>query len=198
MESTLFDSTMKLVKVNVPDDQAMIDVTANKIVEYAVTNKQAVLFVPSIEVADKLYVAIKELEYFDTAIAHDGLEQKHRETLLDLYYKGFFQILITTDVKYLYEGINPFKVNLVVNFDLPVKSDSPDEPDMEVYWDRSCSRGAVFNLLCGDRAKMIMEKIEKQLNLTVIEVPSWESFKDFDVAFVEAGLYPKLLGLEVL
>lgn len=52
---------------------------------------------------------------------------------------------------------------------------------------------AVFNLLCGDRDKMIMEKIEKQLNHLVIEVPCWESFKDFDVAFVEAGLYPKLL-----
>ena len=114
MESTFFDSTMKLVKVNVPDEQAMIDVTANKIVEYAVTNKQAVMFVPSTELAEKLYRAIKELEHFDTAIAHAGLEQKHRETLLDLYYKGFFQILITTDVNYLYEGIDPFKVCSII------------------------------------------------------------------------------------
>nr|GEY37335.1 hypothetical protein [Tanacetum cinerariifolium] len=40
--------------------RSKIEVAADKIVEYGVTNKQAVMFVPSIELADKLYAAISK------------------------------------------------------------------------------------------------------------------------------------------
>ena len=89
----------------------------------------------------------------------------------------------------------------MVNYDLPVKHDTPSEPDYEVYlhrigrtgrfgrkgerrlfdflegfvWgDINCiclmKTGAVFNLICGDRDKMIMDKIEQHFAHVVPEV----------------------------
>ncbi|KAI3714578.1 hypothetical protein L6452_21535 [Arctium lappa] len=70
-------------------------------------------------------------------------------------------------------------VNLVVNFDLPVRYDSPSEPDCEVYLHRIGRagrfgrKGAVFNLLCGNRDAVIMGKIKKYYNHYVTEVNSF-------------------------
>nr|XP_043626121.1 DEAD-box ATP-dependent RNA helicase 38-like isoform X3 [Erigeron canadensis] len=94
----------------------------------------------------------------------------------------------------LYESLDkyfePFSydVNLVVNYDLPVTRAS-EEPDIDVYLQRLCFyNGAVFNLLCGNRDNMIMERIEKNLNQDVIQVPSWTSIEKFILASNRAGL----------
>ncbi|CAA7406426.1 unnamed protein product [Spirodela intermedia] len=68
-------------------------------------------------------------------------------------------------------------VNVVVNYDLSTKYDAPMEPDFEVYLHRvgrtSCF-GIVFNLLCWDSDKTIMERIEQS--------------EDFKAALNSAGL----------
>ena len=56
----------------------------------------------------------------------------------------------------LTEDKKPFYFSLLVNFNLT-----------NTFVDAT---GAVFNLLSDNRDKMIMEKVEKQLNHTVIEV----------------------------
>ncbi|GKD16235.1 hypothetical protein Tco_1205393, partial [Tanacetum coccineum] len=55
-----------------------------------------------------------------------------------------------------------------VNFDLPVKRDSLDEPDIDLYL-----------LRLPERARI---------------VPSWESRKDFELAFIEAGIRSRLMN----
>ncbi|PWA35609.1 P-loop containing nucleoside triphosphate hydrolases superfamily protein [Artemisia annua] len=53
--------------------------------------------------------------------------------------------------------------------------------------------GVVFYLLCGDKENMIMEKLERHLDCKITEVPSWESRKDFELAFIEAGIRKRLM-----
>lgn len=83
---------------------------------------------------------------------------------------------------------------MVVNFDLPIKHECPTEPDYEVYLHpmgragRFGRKGAVFNLLCGDRDEMITQKIERHFNHYVDDVPSWTSDQDFEDALKKAGL----------
>ncbi|GKB91369.1 hypothetical protein Tco_0963641 [Tanacetum coccineum] len=103
---------------------------------------------------------------------------------------------------------------MVVNFDLPVKRDSLDEPDIDLYLLRLPEKGVVFYLLVlilksynfydatgvvfyllsGDKENMIMEKLERHLDRTITEVPSWESRKDFELAFIEAGIRSRLMN----
>ncbi|XP_059649258.1 DEAD-box ATP-dependent RNA helicase 38-like [Cornus florida] len=102
---------------------------------------------------------------------------------------GTTQVLISTDL-----GFDQAEVNLVVNYDLPVKYETPSEPDYEVYLHRIGMagrfgrNGAVFNLLCFDGDIMLMEKIEKHFNTQVDEVPSWNSEENFEAALKNAGL----------
>ncbi|KAJ0705416.1 putative RNA helicase [Helianthus annuus] len=80
-------------------------------------------------------------------------------------------------LKYLLaRGFDQIKVNMAVNYDLPVIHDNPTEPESDVYLHRVGRagrfgrKGAVFNLLCGDRDKMVMEKIERHFNRYFTEV----------------------------
>ncbi|CAA6669466.1 unnamed protein product [Spirodela intermedia] len=82
-------------------------------------------------------------------------------------------------------------VNVVVNYDLSTKYDAPMEPDFEVYLHRvgrtSCF-GIVFNLLCWDSDKTIMERIEQKPIVSIFfQVPDWRS-EDFKAALNSAGL----------
>ncbi|WOK97201.1 LOS4 [Canna indica] len=82
-------------------------------------------------------------------------------------------VLITTDL--LARGFDQRQVNLVINYDLPVKYDSPSEPDCELYLHRVGrtgrfgSQGAAFNLLCTDRDRSVMEKIERHFQHQIPE-----------------------------
>ncbi|KAK6140028.1 hypothetical protein DH2020_026244 [Rehmannia glutinosa] len=92
------------------------------------------------------------------------------------------------------DELSKIMVNVVVNYDLPVRYDSPSEPDYEVYLHRVGRagrfgrKGAVFNLLCLDRDDMIMAKIEKHFNHQITEVAPWNSEEEFQVALKNAGL----------
>nr|XP_043626116.1 DEAD-box ATP-dependent RNA helicase 38-like isoform X2 [Erigeron canadensis] len=154
---------VKQYKVNVPDECSKFEVTADKLIRFELNKMQAIIYVGSRKTADMLYESLdKYFEPFsyDVSIVHADLAHKDRDTI----------------------------VNLVVNYDLPVTRAS-EEPDIDVYLQRLCFyNGAVFNLLCGNRDNMIMERIEKNLNQDVIQVPSWTSIEKFILASNRAGL----------
>ncbi|PWA92957.1 ATP-dependent RNA helicase DBP5 [Artemisia annua] len=183
---------LKQFKVNVPDDKSKIETTKRKIIDLGITKNQVVIFVPKIELADMLYDSIREY-HFHVSVVHRDLTKLEREEMVSNFYEMFTQILITTDLKYLNEGTIPCKVDMVVNFDVPVKRDSVEEPDIDLYLQRLPEKGVVFYLLCGDKENMIMEKLERHLDCKITEVPSWESRKDFELAFIEAGIRKRLM-----
>ncbi|CAK9161641.1 unnamed protein product [Ilex paraguariensis] len=183
--------SVKQYKVKCPDELAKILVIKDKIMELGQKLGQTIIFVRTRNSASMLHKALVDYGYEVTTI-QGALKQEDRDKIVKEFKDGLTQVLISTDV--LSRGFDQSQVNLVVNYDLPVKYNNPSEPDYEVYLHRVGRagrfgrKGAVFNLLCGDRDVMIMAKIEKYYNSQVDEVPSWRSDEDFEAALKKAGL----------
>ncbi|KAH6821354.1 P-loop containing nucleoside triphosphate hydrolases superfamily protein [Perilla frutescens var. hirtella] len=108
----------------------------------------------------------------DTTI-HGALKQEDRDKIIREFRDGLTQALISTDL--LARGFDQIQINLVINYDLPLRYENRSEPDYEVYLHRAGRagrfgrKGVVFNLLCHDSDDMIMNKIEKYLNSQITE-----------------------------
>ncbi|KDP29205.1 hypothetical protein JCGZ_16594 [Jatropha curcas] len=182
---------IKQYKVYCPDELAKILVIKDRILEVGEKLGQTIIFVSSKRSAGMLHKALVELGYEVTTI-HGALTHEDRDKIVKEFKDGLTQVLISTDL--LARGFDQQQVNLVINYDLPVKFESPNEPNYEVYLHRIGRagrfgrKGAVFNFVMDDRDRMIMEKIETYFGTQVAEVPSWDSEEDFKVALKAAGL----------
>ncbi|KAA8516622.1 hypothetical protein F0562_016872 [Nyssa sinensis] len=183
--------SVKQYKVNCPDELSKIMVIKDKIFELGQKLGQTIIFVRTRNSAGMLHKSLVDYGYEVTTI-QGALKQEDRDKIVKEFKDGLTQVLISTDL--LARGFDQSQVNLVVNYDLPVKFDSPSEPDYEVYLHRIGRagrfgrKGAVFNLLCNDRDKSIMSKIEQHFNIQIAEVGSWKSEEDFEDALKKAGL----------
>ncbi|KVH99939.1 DEAD-box ATP-dependent RNA helicase 38 [Cynara cardunculus var. scolymus] len=183
--------SVKQYKVKVPNEPSKIMVIKDKIMELGQKVGQTIIFVRTRRSAGMLHEELSKYGYEVTTI-QGALNQEDRDKIVKEFKDGMTQVLISTDV--LARGFDQSQVNLVVNFDLPIRHDFPSEPDYEVYLHRIGRagrfgrKGAVFNLLCDNRDAMIMEKIERHFNHYVTEVPSWDSDEQFEDALKKAGL----------
>ncbi|XP_043711596.1 DEAD-box ATP-dependent RNA helicase 38-like [Telopea speciosissima] len=181
---------VKQYKVQCPDELAKILVIKDKIFELGEKLGQTIIFVRTRNSAGMLHKALVEYGWQCTTI-QGALKQADRDKIVKEFKDGLTKVLISTDV--LARGFDQAQINLVVNYDLPVKYGT-SEPDYEVYLHRIGRagrfgrKGAVFNLLCSDMDMMIMEKIEKHFGHNIAEVPSWLSDDDFVAALKAAGL----------
>ncbi|GAB4827073.1 DEAD-box ATP-dependent RNA helicase 38 [Ancistrocladus abbreviatus] len=183
--------SVKQYKVNCPDELAKNLVIKDKILELGDKLGQIIIFVRTRNSAGILHKALTDYGYEVTTI-QGALNQEDRDKIVREFKDGLTKVLISTDL--LARGFDQSQVNLVVNYDLPVKHGSWSEPDYEVYLHRVGRagrfgrQGAVFNLLCGDKDKMMMQKIENHFGTKVVEVASWQSDQDFESALKEAKL----------
>ncbi|GKA32857.1 DEAD-box ATP-dependent RNA helicase 38, partial [Tanacetum coccineum] len=183
--------SVKQYKVSVPDELSKIKVIKDKIMDLGQKVGQTIIFVRTRKSAGMLHEALVEYGYEVTTI-QGALSQEDRDKIVKEFKDGLTHVLISTDV--LARGFDQSQVNLVVNYDLPIVYDNPTQPDNEVYLHRIGRagrfgrKGAVFNLLCGERDEKIMEKIERHFNHYVAEVPDWKSNEDFEDALKKAGL----------
>ncbi|XP_057983588.1 DEAD-box ATP-dependent RNA helicase 38 [Malania oleifera] len=182
---------VKQYKVNCPDELSKILVIKDRIFELGEKLGQTIIFVRTRNSASMLHKALTEYGYQVTTI-QGALRQDDRDKIVKEFKDGLTKVLISTDL--LARGFDQSQVNLVINYDLPVKHDFQSEPDYEVYLHRIGRagrfgrKGAVFNLLCDDRDHMLMSKIEKHFGSHIAEVPSFRSDEDFEAALKEAGL----------
>ena len=102
-------------KVNLPDERSKIDVTISKIVQYGLTEVQAVMFVHSKETAELLHKKLVDCK-IDVATVHGDLAPEARNELITLFYEYAFQILITTNFAFLADGINESTVCVHLSF----------------------------------------------------------------------------------
>ncbi|KAJ4724193.1 DEAD-box ATP-dependent RNA helicase [Melia azedarach] len=183
--------SVKQYKVLCPDELAKVMVIKDRIFELGENLGQTIIFVRTRYSAGILHRSLAEFGYEVTTIM-GAQKQEDRDKIVKEFKDGLTQVLISTDL--LARGFDQQQVNLVINYDLPVKHDTPTEPDYEVYLHRIGRagrfgrKGAVFNLLLGDMDKMRMEKIERHFGTQVAEVPSWNSDEDFKGALKAAGL----------
>ncbi|KAL5976611.1 DEAD-box ATP-dependent RNA helicase [Asimina triloba] len=181
---------VKQYKVPCPDELAKIDVIKEKIFELGEKWGQAMIFVRTRRSADMLY---KELENYgyDCTCIHGAHRQDERDKMVKEFKEGLTKVLISTDL--LARGFDQAQVNLVVNYDLPIKHES-SEPDYEVYLHRVGRagrfgrHGAVFNLLCTEREYAVMEKIENHFNHKAELLKDWRSSEEFELALKKADL----------
>ncbi|XP_010683967.2 DEAD-box ATP-dependent RNA helicase 38 [Beta vulgaris subsp. vulgaris] len=182
--------SVKQYKVRCPDELAKVTVVKEKVLELGQKLGQSIIFVRSKNSASYLHRALVDMGYEVTTI-QGALTHDDRDKIVKEFKDGLTKVLISTDL--LARGFDQSQVNLVVNYDLPVKHDARTEPDCEVYLHRVGRagrfgrKGAVFNLICDERENMVMEKIENHFGTKVVEVPSL-SDEDFEAALREAGL----------
>nr|XP_004238462.1 DEAD-box ATP-dependent RNA helicase 38 [Solanum lycopersicum] len=182
--------SVKQYKVQCPDELSKIMVIKDRILELGQKVGQTIIFVRTRNSASMLHKSLVDYGYEVTTI-QGALRQEDRDKIIKEFKDGLTQILISTDL--LARGFDQSQVNLVVNYDLPVRHESPTEPDHEVYLHRIGRagrfgrKGAIFNLLCSDRDNMLMSKIENHFNHQVAEI-SWNSEEDFENALKIAGL----------
>ncbi|KAM7496588.1 hypothetical protein LguiA_021002 [Lonicera macranthoides] len=183
--------SVKQYKVDCPDELSKVMVIKDKILELGQKVGQTIIFVRTRNSASNLHKSLVEYGYEVTTI-QGALKQEDRDKIVKEFKDGLTQVLISTDI--LARGFDQAQVNLVVNYDLPVNYNNPTEPDCEVYLHRIGRagrfgrKGAIFNLLCDNRDKMLMQKIEQHFNYPVTQVPSWKSDEDFENALKKAGL----------
>ncbi|KAL5716089.1 RNA helicase [Ranunculus cassubicifolius] len=182
---------VKQYKVHCPDENAKIQAIKEKIFDLVDKLGQSIIFVHSRASANALHKSLTTFGWEVTTI-HGAVDIDKRDAIIKEFKNGLTSVLISTDL--LCRGFDQSQVNLVINYDLPVKYDSPGEPDYEVYLHR-CGRagrfgrkGAVFNLLCQDNDHMLMNKIQNYFRHEIVEVPNWNSDEDFGKALKEAGL----------
>ncbi|KAK7273696.1 hypothetical protein RIF29_14755 [Crotalaria pallida] len=185
---------VKQYKVRCPDELSKIEVIKDYIFEIGENVGQTIIFVRTRESAKSLHTALVDLGYEVTSI-QGALSHEERDKIVKEFKDGLTQVLISTDV--LARGFDQQEVNLVINYDLPVKH-TPErtrerEPDYEVYLHRVGRagrfgrKGAVFNLICGERDENLMSKIVNHFGCHVTEVQE-KSVEDYKRALKEAGL----------
>ncbi|KAM3287918.1 DEAD-box ATP-dependent RNA helicase 38 [Capsicum chacoense] len=183
--------SVKQYKVHCPDELSKVMIIKDKILELGQKVGQTIIFVGTRNSVSMLHKSLVDYGYEVTTI-QGNLTQDQRDKVIKEFREGLTQVLISTDI--LARGFDQSQVNLVVNYDLPVRHGNRSEPDQEVYLHRIGRagrfgrKGAIFNLLCGDRDDMLMSKIENHFNHQVTEIPSWRSDEDFENALKKAGL----------
>ncbi|KAI3752832.1 hypothetical protein L2E82_24870 [Cichorium intybus] len=132
-------------KVKVPDELSKIIVIKNKIMEIAEKLGQTIKFVRIRRSAEILHEALVKYGYEVTTI-QGTLTLEHMDKIVKEFKDGLTQVLISTDL--LARGFDQSKVNLVVNYDLPVNHECDTKPDNEVRRNR-------------DQAKKLLEVLIK-------------------------------------
>ncbi|KAJ4843556.1 hypothetical protein Tsubulata_007975 [Turnera subulata] len=183
---------VKQYKVELPDELAKIAVIKDRILELGEKIGQIIIFVKTRKSAGMLHKSLMDFGYYVTTL-HGALEHGDRDKIVKEFKDGLTKVLICTDV--LARGFDQQQVNLVINYDLPVKHGTSDsDPDYEVYLHRIGRagrfgrKGAVFNFIMHDWDREAMRKIENYFDTQVAEVPSWNKDQDFEAALKSAGL----------
>ncbi|KAL9455321.1 hypothetical protein AB3S75_010686 [Citrus x aurantiifolia] len=181
--------SVKQYKVYCPDELAKVMVIRDRIFELGEKMGQTIIFVRTKNSASALHKALRDFGYEVTTIMGATI-QEERDKIVKEFKDGLTQVLISTDV--LARGFDQQQVNLIVNYDPPVKHGKHLEPDCEVYLHRIGRagrfgrKGVVFNLLMDGDDMIIMEKIEQYFDIKVTEVRNSE--EDFKAALEAAGL----------
>ncbi|XP_056170673.1 DEAD-box ATP-dependent RNA helicase 38 [Syzygium oleosum] len=183
--------SVKQYKVHCPDEPSKVLVIRDRIFELGENLGQTIIFVRTRHSAKNLHETLVSFGYEVTTI-QGALRQEDRDKIVKEFRDGLTQVLISTDL--LARGFDQQQVNLVINYDLPVKHNNPSDPDCEVYLHRIGRagrfgrKGAVFNLLCSERDMALMAKIENHFASRVPEVTPWNSEEAFKKALQAAGL----------
>ncbi|TVY25280.1 ATP-dependent RNA helicase [Lachnellula hyalina] len=99
----------------------------------AMTVGSSIIFVKRRNTADAIADRLTKEGHHVVAV-HGAFEGAERDRILEEFRTGKIKVLITTNV--LARGIDVQSVNMVINYDVPMKGRNDDEPDAETYLHR--------------------------------------------------------------
>ena len=167
---------------------------------------QAMIFVNTIATANFLKDVIQKISMqrnitLQAQIITGKMPDKQRDRTIDDFRNCNFNALLCTDV--LARGIDIPEVDIVINYDLPVKSDSTGwkEPDTATYQHRVgrtgrfMTDGISVTLYQGDSEESMVKKIEKYWDYEMQEITNFNQFLEM---FFEMRPYLKTSNVEEL
>jgi len=86
-----------------------------------ISTSQSIIFCNTIKKVEWLEQNLKENNFTITVI-HSNMEQHERDNIIKEFREGKTRLLITTDL--LARGIDIPKINMVINYDIPVDKDT--------------------------------------------------------------------------
>ncbi|CAG8438640.1 17814_t:CDS:2 [Acaulospora morrowiae] len=125
---------------------------------------QSIIFVEKRITADEIAKRMTEIGH-KVINLHGGLSTTERDEVMDGFRKGSAKVLIATNV--IARGIDILQVNLVINFDIPIKRNTKggNEPDYETYLHRIGRtgrfgrEGIAINLVSDETSWKILQEI---------------------------------------
>lgn len=124
------------------------------------------------------------------SFTHGGLSSEEREKLIDDFRSGRRKVLIATDV--LARGLDVTNVNLVINYDLPVKMRT-GEPDHDTYLHRIGrtgrfgQKGMTINFIHDRSSFEVLNSIQAHFGYEIMCVPTDLDLADGSVSDQKSG-----------
>ncbi|EIM91469.1 ATP-dependent RNA helicase DBP5 [Stereum hirsutum FP-91666 SS1] len=142
---------------------------------HILTIGQSIIFCERRETADKISKRMTD-EGHKVASLHGAKDSAERDAIIDRFRDGKEKVLITTNV--IARGIDIMQVNMVVNYDLPLMSDSRGglKPDVETYihrigrTGRFGRKGLSINFVHNDKTWKQMQDIEAVTGKVITKV----------------------------
>ncbi|RFU26234.1 hypothetical protein B7463_g10107, partial [Scytalidium lignicola] len=124
-------SGIKQMFMDCPSEQGKYDILTS--LYGLMTIGSSIIFVKKRSTASEIADRLTKEGHKVVAI-HGAFEGSERDTILEDFRQGRAKVLITTNV--LARGIDVQSVSMVINYDIPMKGRSDDEPDPETYLHR--------------------------------------------------------------
>ncbi|CAG8483835.1 7393_t:CDS:2 [Acaulospora colombiana] len=147
---------------------------------------KSIIFVEKRASADRIAKCMTDIGH-KVINLHGGLSTTERDEVMDGFRKGSAKVLIATNV--LSRGIDVMEVNLVINFDIPLKKDvrGRSEPDYETYLHRIGRtgrfgrEGIAINLVSDKISWEILKDIALyyEREIAKIEIDDWDAVTKF-------------------
>ncbi|KAF9359123.1 RNA helicase required for poly(A+) mRNA export [Mortierella sp. NVP85] len=137
------------------------------------TISQSIIFVHKREIAEKI-AARMIAKGHQLSFLHGGLSPDERDNVMDMFRRGATKVLITTNV--LARGIDIERVNLVINYDLPMGQYHSADPTTYLHRIGRTGRfgrlGVTANFVHDHDSFTVLQAIQNHYNCKIHKVPT--------------------------
>ncbi|KAF9937197.1 RNA helicase required for poly(A+) mRNA export, partial [Modicella reniformis] len=157
------------------------------------TISQSIIFVHRRDVAERIAKRMVSKGH-QLSFLHGGLTPEERDTVMDMFRAGRTKVLITTNV--LARGIDIERVNLVINYDLPMDRNNNADPVTYLHRIGRTGRfgrlGVSANFVHDYTSFGVLEAIQKHYNSKIHRVPTELDPADGSINDQKAGLWDRI------
>ncbi|KAG0301923.1 RNA helicase required for poly(A+) mRNA export [Dissophora globulifera] len=114
------------------------------------------------------------LNHHQVSFLHGGLEPEERDDVMDEFRSGRTKVLVTTNV--LARGIDVERVNMVINYDLPLDNDGKPDPNTYLHRIGRTGRfgrlGVSVNFVHDHSSQEVLAEFQNHFDREILRVPT--------------------------